>query len=51
METITLNASKRTLNRKQIAGLRKQGKLPAVLYGHNVENQQIELNEKVFEGF
>lgn len=48
MENITLNANKRTLTGKKAAGLRKQGKLPAVLYGHDSENQQIELNEKDF---
>lgn len=48
MEQITLNATKRTLTGKKANDLFKQGKLPAVLYGHNVDNQSIELNGKDF---
>ncbi len=48
MEQITLNAAKRTLAGKKAQALFKQGKLPAVLYGHNIANQSIELNEKDF---
>jgi large subunit ribosomal protein L25 len=45
---IAINATKRTINGKKVKSLRQSGKLPAVLYGHDVETQQIEVNEKDF---
>ncbi len=49
MATITLNAQPRTMVGKQTDKLRKSGKLPAVLYGHNVKSRTIELDEKEFK--
>ncbi len=49
MATITLTAEPRTLVGKQSDKLRRAGKLPGVLYGHNVKPQNIELNEKEFK--
>ena len=37
MEKVVLNATKRTVTGKHVANLRREGKLPGVLYGHNVE--------------
>ena len=48
MSNISIQATKRTVNGKRVKALRNAGKLPAVLYGYNVENQQIELSEKDF---
>jgi len=48
MESIAITATKREVSGKRVKNLRKAGKLPAVLYGHNVETQQIEMAEKDF---
>jgi len=48
MESIAITATKREVNGKRVKTLRTAGKLPAVLYGHNVKNQQIEVSEKDF---
>jgi large subunit ribosomal protein L25 len=48
MEQIAITATKRTVNGKSVSKLRKTGTLPAVLYGHKVETQQIQLNERDF---
>ena len=48
MESIAITATKRTVSGRKVKSLRNAGKLPAVLYGHNVENQQIEISEKDF---
>lgn len=37
MEKVVFQATKRTVVGKQVRALRRQGKLPAVLYGHNIE--------------
>jgi large subunit ribosomal protein L25 len=37
MEKVVLNATKRTVTGKHVAILRREGKLPGVLYGHNVD--------------
>lgn len=47
MEQI-LTATKRDLSGKRVAKLRKQGNLPAVLYGHDVAAQSLELSAKDF---
>ncbi|NLG99144.1 MAG: 50S ribosomal protein L25 [Chloroflexi bacterium] len=39
-----INATRRTVMGKQVKALRRQGLLPAVLYGHNVEPIAISLN-------
>ena len=48
METITLNATKRNILGKKTKDLRVQGKLPAVVYGHNTDTESIELDAKEF---
>jgi large subunit ribosomal protein L25 len=48
MAEITINATKRTVSGKPVAKLRKAGKIPAVVYGHNVKSENIELSESEF---
>ena len=47
MEAITLNANVRKTIRKRVKVLRRQGLLPAVMYGAGVEPLPLELDEKV----
>ncbi len=44
MEKVVLNATKRTVTGKHVAILRREGKLPGVLYGHNVESIAITMD-------
>jgi large subunit ribosomal protein L25 len=44
MEKITLKATKREITGKQVNKLRRQGKLPAVIYGHQIESAPIVLD-------
>jgi large subunit ribosomal protein L25 len=37
MESRTIKATRRSLTGKQVKALRREGRLPAVMYGHNVE--------------
>jgi large subunit ribosomal protein L25 len=48
MESIGLSANIRTVKGKANEKLRKGGKLPAVLYGHNVQTSDLEINEREF---
>lgn len=48
MAQITLNATKRTLLGKGVKRLRNAGQIPAVIYGHNVKAEGLELNEREF---
>ncbi|MBX4191588.1 MAG: 50S ribosomal protein L25 [Candidatus Doudnabacteria bacterium] len=48
MENIAITATKREVSGKKVQTLRAAGKLPAVVYGHNTENKQLEINEKEF---
>lgn len=48
MEKIVLKATKRDVIGKKAGALRRQGKLPAVLYGHRIETAPILLD--AFEG-
>jgi large subunit ribosomal protein L25 len=48
MEHIVLKATKRDLVGKKVGALRRQGKLPAVLYGHRIETTPILLD--AYEG-
>jgi large subunit ribosomal protein L25 len=48
MQKIQLNAKSRDL-KEQNQVLRKQGTIPAVLYGHNVKNQNLSVNAVEFE--
>lgn len=44
MEKIVLKATKRDVVGKKVGALRRQGKLPAVLYGHSIETTPILLD-------
>jgi large subunit ribosomal protein L25 len=44
MEKVVLKATKRDLVGKKVGALRRQGKLPAVLYGHRIETTPILLD-------
>jgi large subunit ribosomal protein L25 len=46
MEKVVLQALPRTVKGKQVSVLRRQGQLPAVIYGHNFEATPITLNLK-----
>ena len=46
MEAVTLNAKVRKTIRKRVKALRRQGLMPAVMYGVGVEPLPIELDEK-----
>ncbi len=46
MEEVVLKADRRTILGKQVSAIRRQGRLPAVIYGHNIEPMSIELNLK-----
>jgi large subunit ribosomal protein L25 len=44
MEKVVLNASLRTVTGKQVGVLRRNGQLPGILYGHNIEPIKIVMN-------
>jgi large subunit ribosomal protein L25 len=44
MEKVTINATHRKVIGKQVGALRRQGKLPAVLYGHHIDPTPILLD-------
>ena len=44
MDNVILKATRRDVTGKQVKALRRQGRLPAVLYGHNVEPIAISLD-------
>jgi len=46
MDKVTLQADRRTVTGKQVNALRREGKLPAVIYGHNFEATPISLDLK-----
>ncbi len=48
MENVVLKATKREVVGKKVGALRRQGKLPAVLYGHRIETTPILLD--AYEG-
>ncbi|MCL4560443.1 MAG: 50S ribosomal protein L25 [Chloroflexi bacterium] len=47
MEKVVLDATRRTVTGKQVGALRRQGLLPAVLYGHHFDPTPISLDERV----
>lgn len=49
METLTLQADKRTIVGKQVKTLRAKGVLPGVVYGYGNEPQNIQVDMKTFE--
>lgn len=44
MEKVVLHATHRTVTGKQVNALRREGKLPGVIYGHHVESTAISLD-------
>lgn len=48
MEEITLKATTRTILGKKVKQLRAKGLIPAELYGHNVPNKHLSIDEKEF---
>jgi len=44
MEKVFLEASRRSVTGKQVGALRREGKLPGVMYGHNFEATPIQLD-------
>jgi large subunit ribosomal protein L25 len=46
MEEVVVNAEKRDVIGKQVRALRRQGQLPAVIYGHGIKPLLISLNQK-----
>lgn len=46
MEKVVLNAETRKVTGKQVGALRRDGKLPAVMYGHHFDSTPITLNLK-----
>lgn len=46
MEKLVINAEKRDVIGKKVGVLRREGKLPGVIYGHNVKAQAIIMNLK-----
>lgn len=49
MNTPTLKASTRAIVGKQVKQIRRQGQIPAVVYGHDQPSQSISLNEHDFD--
>ena len=49
MEKIELIAAPRTAIRKQVHNLRKQGQLPAVLYGHGIPTEHLQMDARAFQ--
>src|SRR5579871_6491698 len=49
MEQVELDAKKRTAKGKQMASLREAGKVPAVLYGHGVKAEALEVSGRTLE--
>jgi large subunit ribosomal protein L25 len=46
MEKVVLNATRRAVIGKQVKALRREGKLPAVIYGRNFEMMPISLDQR-----
>ncbi|HAL17269.1 MAG TPA: 50S ribosomal protein L25 [Anaerolineaceae bacterium] len=44
MEKVLVEATRRTVTGKQVGALRRSGKLPGVMYGHNFEPAAIEMD-------
>ena len=44
MEKAVLNATRRTVTGKKVGAMRREGNLPAVLYGHNFKSTPITVN-------
>jgi large subunit ribosomal protein L25 len=46
MENVVLRAERRSVTGKKVGALRRQGKLPCVIYGHNTEPTPIFLDQR-----
>jgi large subunit ribosomal protein L25 len=46
MEKIVIEATRRTVTGKQVSQLRREGKLPAILYGHNIDATPVTLDRR-----
>ncbi len=46
MERVELTAERRTVTGKAVRGLRRQGIVPAVIYGHGFEPQNVQVNTR-----
>lgn len=46
MEKIVINATKRSITGKKVGTLRREGKLPGIIYGHNVAPMAITMDIK-----
>ena len=44
MEKTVIHATHRTITGKQVGALRREGKLPAVMYGHHIDSTPITLD-------
>jgi len=44
MEEVVIKASRRSILGKQVSAIRREGRLPAVIYGHRIDPISIELN-------
>jgi large subunit ribosomal protein L25 len=44
MEEIVLKANRRAVKGKQVKAIRREGKLPAIIYGHHIEPISIEMD-------
>lgn len=44
MDKAVLNATPRTIKGKKVGAMRREGKIPAILYGHNFESKAITLD-------
>ncbi|MCX6809634.1 MAG: 50S ribosomal protein L25 [Candidatus Berkelbacteria bacterium] len=44
-----LGATKRTVIGKSVKNLRKDGKVPAVVYGHSMKPESLEVDQKIFD--
>ncbi len=49
MNTVELNAQKRSVLGKKVASIRKEGFIPAVIYGHGFESTPVQVSRKDFE--
>lgn len=47
--TLKLNAKIRTLLGKKVSDLRQEGKIPAVIYGHGIDNVNLEMDYNTFD--
>jgi large subunit ribosomal protein L25 len=46
METYTLNATTREVTGNQVKALRREGQIPAIVYGHGVENLNVQVEAR-----